>query len=393
MDSIPAYSQWVQDTGESRELTDLVSDAMQVRSTRWVDRTQERIVGRRVPTGVHSLELRGRFLVSPEEVYQRLVGPFRAEQYVPLLRRDGADDVVIAMPGRLNESAGRIRTVAIFFGLTLLSVLFVGGMYDASAEQMFLLGTSPSPARFIGLLMTGWPFALSLLGILLAHEMGHYIVARWQGLPASFPYFIPMPFSPFGTMGAVIQAKAPPRNRRKLLLLGASGPLAGMVVAIPVLILGLMTSEVGANIPGVAYIQEGNSLLYAALKFLIFGQFLPSGNVDVHLNSVAWAGWAGMLVTALNLIPAGQLDGGHIAYALLGPRARYLTWAVIATLLALSTVWYGWLLWAGLVLLLGRVYSVPMDDVTGLRSREIAIAVLTIVVFILVFIPVPILER
>ncbi|MCL4532065.1 MAG: site-2 protease family protein [Actinobacteria bacterium] len=115
--------------------------------------------------------------------------------------------------------------------------------------------------------------------------------------------------------------------------------------------------------------------------------------MDVHLNSVAWAGWAGMLVTALNLIPAGQLDGGHIAYALLGPRARYLTWAVIATLLALSTVWYGWLLWAGLVLLLGRVYSVPMDDVTGLRSREIAIAVLTIVVFILVFIPVPILER
>ena len=140
---------------------------------------------------------------------------------------------------------------------------------------------------------------------------------------------------------------------------------------------------------GQGFFQEGNSILYAGLKVMIFGQFLPSGGMDVFINSIALAGWAGLLVTALNLIPAGQLDGGHIAYALLGQRAKYLTWAVVGALLPLSLLWPGWLLWAGLVLFIGRVHSVPLDDVTPLGPVEKRIGALAILLFILVFIPIP----
>lgn len=160
-------------------------------------------------------------------------------------------------------------------------------------------------------------------------------------------------------------------------------------MAIPVLLLGLSQSTVQAVNLSQGYFQEGNSILYALLKYLVFGRFLPSGNLDVMISPVAFAGWAGLLVTGMNLIPAGQLDGGHIAYALLGRRAAWLTWLVVAGLAALSFVWQGWVLWVALVLLLGRVHSVPLDDVSRLTSREKALAVLALIVFVLVFIPIP----
>ena len=235
------------------------------------------------------------------------------------------------------------------FAATVLSVFWVGSAYEGKTN-----------------ILEGWPFAVSLLGILLAHEMGHYVVARHYGLPASLPYFIPLPLSLIGTMGAVIQMKAPAAKPPDTAAARGSWPSRrhgrGCACAdhwvddVPVAVIP----------PMAGFFQEGNSILYAGLKILIFGQFLPSGNVDVLINSVALAGWAGLLVTALNLIPAGQLDGGHIAYALLGRRARWLSWGVFGALLALSLYWQVWLLWAGLVLLLGRAHSVPLDDITPL---------------------------
>jgi len=345
---------------------------MAIRTVRWRDQGLEQIIGRPMPVGDPVLEVRGRLLVESERAYQRLSHRFSELGHVLMLREDKGEHVILAVPGSLPTEAGRPMLAVALFAATLLSVLWVGAEYEQAAG-----------------LVGGWPFAASLLGILLAHEMGHYLVARRLGVPASLPYFIPMPLSLLGTMGAVIQTRAPTRNRRELLLLGISGPLAGVVVAVPVLLLGLSTSQIGYVPPGMAAFQEGNSILYAWLKYLVFHRMLPSGGMDVFINSVALAGWAGLLVTALNLIPAGQLDGGHVAYALLGSKARRLTWAVVGALVALSLLWQGWLLWAGLVLILGRVHAVPLDDVTPLRTREKLLAAAGIVLFILVFIPVP----
>jgi hypothetical protein len=371
--SVEVRADQLEQSGDARRLWLAAAEVMDIRSVRLVDKGLTRLVGRPTPPGEPAVEMRGRFLVEPGKVYDQLEGRFRELGYVLLLRRSGDEQIVLGIPGQLTASAGRPWIAVGMFLLTVLSTLWVGSGYAGDPSS----------------LLSGWPFAVSLLGILLAHEMGHYLVARWQKIPATLPYFIPFP-TILGTMGAVIQIKAPPRNRRALLLLGAAGPLAGLVVAIPVLLLGLSQSSVQFIQPGPAYFQEGNSLLYAALKFLVFGRFLPSNGMDVMISPVAFAGWAGLLVTGMNLIPAGQLDGGHIVYSLLGSHARWLTWGVVGALAALSLLWQGWLIWVALVLFLGRVHSVPLDDVSELTTGQKALAVFCILVLVFVFIPIPI---
>ena len=279
------------------------------------------------------------------------------------------------MPGDLPSEKTRVWLAVALFAATVLSVLYVGAVNESGSFTEFSL-------------LAGVPYAVSLLAILIAHEGGHYVMARRKGVPSSLPFLIPLPVPPIGTMGAVMQMKAPPRNRSALLAVGAAGPIAGLLVAIPVLILGLMLSPVQASPP--VYMQEGNSLLYAALKYLTKGQWLPGNGLDVMLHPVAWAGWTGLLITSMNLIPAGQLDGGHMAFVLLGRRARVLTWPIIAGLVALGvTQWQGWLLWAGLVFLFGQVHATPLDDVTPIKPRERAVAALLLIVFVLVFMPNP----
>jgi membrane-associated protease RseP (regulator of RpoE activity) len=155
------------------------------------------------------------------------------------------------------------------------------------------------------------------MGILTCHELGHYIAGRIHGVDVSLPYFIPMPpIGTLGTLGAVIRMRKPIEDRRKLFDVGAAGPIAGLVVAIPLLVIGLYLSELAPQKPG-DYV-EGNSILYALLKYAVFGRWLPGDGLDVHLHPMAFAGWVGLLVTMINLMPIGQLDGGHIAKSALG---------------------------------------------------------------------------
>ena len=212
-----------------------------------------------------------------------------------------------------------------------------------------------------------------------------------RSMPGSFSAvtFIPMPAGPFGKMGAFINMRTPPPNRRAALLVGAAGPIGGLLVAIPVLILGLRLSTVMPLPTSEPYMMEGNSILYALLKLFVFGRFLPSGGVDVMLHSVAFAGWAGLLVTGLNLIPAGQLDGGHVLASLLGDRAKVFTYLISGGLLLMGIIWEGWFLWALLVFMFGRRRAVPLDDVSGLRPRETLLAGAVLILFILVFTPTP----
>jgi membrane-associated protease RseP (regulator of RpoE activity) len=278
------------------------------------------------------------------------------------------------------------------------------------------------PASFFPL-TDGLSFSVPLLAILLCHEFGHYFAARYHGVPASLPYFIPLPpgLGLFGTMGAVISQEGT-TDRRKLIDIGAAGPLAGLVVAIPVLVYGLTLSEVKPLV-GLAQ-QEGNSLLYAGLKYLTKGAFLPGGGRDVILHPTAFAGWAGLFVTMLNLLPVGQLDGGHVATAYFGNRYRRAARIVHQALPWLSLVAFGWIyrkvqmqaaesplpydisaleiaitsampwmVWFFLLWVLGRLARgldhPPVDDYTPLPRSRSALFWLVAVVFALIFMPVP----
>ncbi len=322
------------------------------------------------------IRLRGHLRVDSQQAYAIVSERFRMLGFTALFRRDGHTETIIAAPGAISAGvSARPWVPAILLVLTLASVLYIGALMD------------PMPDGRIRL-WNGLPFAISLIAILSSHELGHYFAARRVGTPVTLPYFIPMPMPPFGTLGAFIQMKGPSRDRRALLTIAVAGPLAGLAVAIPVLILGLSLSKV-EPLPAGGYMMEGNSLLYAALKIILFGRFLPGGGLDVFLHPVAFAGWAGLLVTGLNLIPAGQLDGGHIIYALLGNRARILTMGIILALLGLAWIWNGWLLWAFLIFLFSRAQATPLDDVTQLTAAQRLLALGMMLLFALVFVPIP----
>jgi membrane-associated protease RseP (regulator of RpoE activity) len=358
---------------------------------------------------------RGRIRGDSADAYDRLAASLRPQGVTPLFRKDHDTQVVLLIDGVLESKPSNPVVNLVLFALTLLSVIFAGSLNTfsgpANSTSEYLLGLLRN-------MPNGLPFAASLLAILLAHEFGHYLAGRFHKTNVTLPYFIPLPISPFGTLGAFIQLKEPPKNRRILLDIGIAGPLAGLCVAIPVLLLGLALSKVEmlSPIPGQGVQMEGNSILYLLAKFIIFGQFLPHpasygnispilywiryfftgqpfpwGGVDVVIHPIAFAGWAGLLVTALNLIPAGQLDGGHVLYVLLGQKARAFLPVILVALVLLGFVWIGWWLWAFLIFLLGRLYAEPLDQITPLNMPRKAIAVLGLVIFFLVFTPIPLI--
>jgi membrane-associated protease RseP (regulator of RpoE activity) len=327
------------------------------------------------------LRLRGRLLTDASHAFDLVAARFQELGYTALFRRERGDQVILAVPGRLSPGQSRLWLAVLLFGLTAFSTLYVGIIFFAG------------PAADGGLnVVGGLQYALPLMTILLAHELGHYTVARLLGAPVSFPFFIPFPLPPLGTLGAFIQMKAPPRSRRDLLAVAAAGPLAGLVLALPVLLVGLVLWRIEPIQSGPAML-EGKSIMYTILKALVFGGFLPSGSFDVIHHPMALAGWVGLLVTSLNLIPAGQLDGGHIAYALLGRRARWVSLVVVLVLILLGALlWRNWLLWALLISVFGRFQVTPLDDITELDIPGVLLVLLMIVVFALVFTPIPLTQ-
>lgn len=295
----------------------------------------------------------------------------------------------------------------LLFAITVWSVFEVGQAWNGRAEI-------PGVRGWLG----GWPFAVPLLAILLCHEFGHYIAARIHRVPASLPYFIPFPkLSPFGTFGAVIVMPKRIRSANALLDIGAAGPLAGMVVAVPVMVVGLFFSKVGPRSES-GFIQEGQSILYWFLKYLVHGRI--AADQDVFLHPTALAAWAGFLVTFLNLLPFGQLDGGHVAFALLGEQRqnRFARFAVFLPLLmVLYNAWVhvrpivlrgmreGWgnqnwmpvsaaTVWISIFVLLWLLRGVsganhpPVDD-PELSPKRRVVAVVTLALFVLLFMPTP----
>lgn len=300
------------------------------------------------------------------------------------------------------------------FALTVLTTLFAGATRAGSRWSLFDLPILLSqPDRLLEHLALGVPFAASMMGILGVHELGHYVFARRHGVDATPPYFIPFP-SLLGTMGAVIRLKGRMPTRTALVDVGVSGPLAGVAVALPLLVVGLSLSgfaplpdgprpaqtlpEIFREVlsPGAEVVAAtgilvpGESLLVAAVRALTLGP-VPDGHY-LQLHPVAWAAVFGLFVTALNLLPVGQLDGGHASYALTGPLARYVGRLMVVVLVVLGFVaWPGWLLWA---LLAGRLLGtrhppVERPDVPLPRSRQVAAAV-SLALLPAIFAPTPV---
>jgi membrane-associated protease RseP (regulator of RpoE activity) len=254
----------------------------------------------------------------------------------------------------------------------------------------FAAGAMMKGENFISnplLILNGWSFAVPLLLILLCHEFGHYIESKKSGIKVTLPYFIPGP-TILGTFGAVIRSKSPFKNRKNLLDVGAAGPIAGFVVAVVMVILGLSYSQVVETVPQ-GSITLGDSLIFKLLSFLVLKD-IPEGH-EVLLSPTAFAGWAGILVTMLNLLPIGQLDGGHIIYALLGKRQKTIALITVLVLIPLGVfLWPGWLVWVILILIIKLGHPPTLNDQIPLDRKRRIIGWTAMFIFILSFTPVPI---
>jgi membrane-associated protease RseP (regulator of RpoE activity) len=263
----------------------------------------------------------------------------------------------------------------VLFLATVLTTLVAGALQQGI-----------NPLQSPGSLWRGIPFSLTLLMILGAHEFGHYFISRKHRIEVSLPYFIPAP-SFIGTFGAFIRMKSPIMDRRILLDIGVAGPLAGMVVAVPALLVGLSLSQtVPATVAG--GIKLGSSLLFSFLAWIIQGP-IPE-NRDLVLHPIAFSGWIGLLVTSLNLLPVGQLDGGHVAYAVLGPRQHVVAMVVVGFLLVLGlTGWVGWLVWVAILFVMGIHHPPVVYDWIPLDRKRRVIGWGTLGLFVATFTPVP----
>ncbi len=313
------------------------------------------------------------------------------EPRLPSLRStpEGAKAVMAAGPVAEEEteeetSFSRLILPIGLFLITIFTTLWAGA-YQTN------LGPSRGPLQFLlddlSVLWRGVPFAATLLVILVTHEFGHYLLSLIHRVPASLPLFIPGPPHFIGTFGAIIRMRGPIMNRRALFDIGVAGPLAGFAVAVVALVVGLNLSTVVER-ESTYGLHLGEPLLLQFMSWLVIGSLPP--DMDVVLHPIGFAAWFGLFVTSLNLIPIGQLDGGHVAYALWGKRQRTMAFAVIPVLIVLGFVgWPGWFLWAGMAGLWGVAHPPVIDPHASLGLVRIAVGWFALLVFALTFAPVP----
>jgi membrane-associated protease RseP (regulator of RpoE activity) len=334
-----------------------------------------------------SLAFGGRLRVTPEVAVDTLRQRLAEHGYTPFLKQEGGSTWLYVLPRvEVMDQPSPWINLGLFLG-TVLTTLLAGAWSLGGISLGALLA---DPTR----LAAGVPFAASLLSILLVHEFGHYTLGRRHGMPVSLPYFIPAPppFFPIGTLGAVIRLRGPARDRRALFDMAVAGPLAGLVLALPILAYGFSRAILipKARVPA-GGLELGESLLLRAVQWAVLGP-VPDTHVVV-LDSIGVAAWFGLFVTALNLIPAGQLDGGHLVYALFGPRHRLISKLTVGGLLALGAVSGSltWLVWAILITaVMGFHHAPPMNDVTPLDPGRRALGIFALALVVVLVPPVPI---
>jgi len=327
--------------------------------------------------------------MSSDNGYGRIPSQISRSEMLPLPPR-------VSLGGSSQPPVARGRrslaiAVALFM-LTLLSTLAAGVQFAADYAN----GQAPSFDDFLSpylaifteprVLLAGIPFSFTLISILLAHELGHYFACRYYSISASYPYFLPAP-TLFGTLGAFIRIRSPIINRKALFDVGLAGPVVGFLLAMPALAIAIAYSKVVPAAQAGSPVIFGDPLLARLLITWLRPAVLPR---DLLLHPVGRAAWVGLFATALNLLPAGQFDGGHILYSVASERHRLISLGVALLLLPLAKWWSGWLVWAALILLLGFRHPPLLNRWEPLDNKRLVWAAIAIVIFVLCFMPVPI---
>lgn len=279
----------------------------------------------------------------------------------------------------------------ILFFATLLTTILVGTNYYISFYMGEKIPRDPELLkRLVSNPLTylwGVPYALTIMGILFAHEMGHYISSKIHGVDATLPYFIPAP-TLIGTFGAVIRMKSPITSKRALFDIGIAGPLSGFIIAVPAIIYGIKLSRHVSDLPREGGLFLGEPLIMKII-YKIFYPEAPS-EFTLLLHPIAFAAWFGILATAFNLFPIGQLDGGHILYSVLGRKSEIFGKIFVLVLIAMGIMfWEGWLLWAGIIIIIGTKHP-PVYEGESLDGKRKFLAIIALLMFILSFTPTPV---
>ncbi len=330
----------------------------------------------KIGTGINGFRVTGRIYEPLKAALESIKEYFRKTEYTPLFSVANGEHNVHLAYLRKAEDRPEYWLNILLFAATLLSTMFVGA-YNAGAD----------PIKNIADMVCGIPFSFSIMAILTCHEFGHYIVSRRAGMITSLPYFIPVPINLIGTLGAIIRMKSIIPSRRDLLNVGMAGPICGFLISLPITVIGIALSDVQPTTGTVAAIRLGDSLLFSFFVRLLHAN-MPPGH-DLFLHPMAFAGWIGFLVTSLNLLPIGQLDGGHIAFSIFGRNRKRSYPFLIAAMIGLSLLWPGWIIWGLLAFLTARREPVVQDTITPITRKDRILALVPLLVLILTFIPQP----
>jgi len=318
-----------------------------------------------------------------EEKFESLRLTLIEKNYIPMIRNERGEHIIYVVKKPKGKKRKSVWINIILLTATVVTTTLAGALQWVDIDQVDWLNMVSFKYLWEGFLF----FSVPLLLILGVHEMGHYYISKKHRVDASLPYFIPLP-PPFilGTFGALISTRDPIPNRKALLDIGIAGPLCGFLVAIPVSFIGFYLIQQNP----LPLQTNGTTIILVPPLLLVWMQnlFTISGNYVIH--PTLFAGWVGIFLTAVNLLPAGQLDGGHIARAILKEKHRYISWLVIFVLAGLSFIYPGWLMFAIIILLfIGTQHQPPLNEVTPLDTRRKLLGLLILIVFILSFAPIP----
>ena len=324
-----------------------------------------------------------------EEKFNSLRSSLKEKGYIPMLRYDKGEHIIYILKKTKKKEKSILINIFLLIA-TIITTILTGSILHIGYFDIWNMPNPIDVIKIENLLYGGLLFAFPLMSILVIHEMGHYFISKKHGISTSLPFFIPIPpiipsFN-IGTFGALISSRDPMPNKKALFDVGISGPIAGFLVAFPITIIGIATSEIIFS----PEITSGEVVFGASPIYLLLAHFIHNipfeTNFAIDMSPIAFAGWVGLLITSINLFPAGQLDGGHIFRAVLGEKQKYASWIAVFIM-----VFTGWLFFAFIIIfVIGITHPPPLNDYGEIDIKRKLLFFVAIAILILCYIPYPI---